>query len=76
MLQPESTVDLEVTSDSGAIVSIDGQEELPVSSGVRVTVRQSEYMTRFVRFKDPQTFYSDLAERLDTQLSSAMSPGA
>jgi NAD kinase len=57
-------------------VSIDGQEELAVSSGVKVTIRQSEYTTRFVRFKEPQTFYSDLAERLDTQLSSAMSTGA
>ena len=76
VLQPESTVELPVTSDSGAIVSIDGQEEMPVSNGVRVTVRQSEHVTRFVRFKEPHTFYSDLAERIDTQLSSAMSPGA
>jgi NAD+ kinase len=76
VLQPESIVELQVTSDSGAIVSIDGQEEVPVSSAVRVQVRQSEYVTRFVRFREPQTFYSDLAERLETQLSSAMSPGA
>lgn len=76
VLQPESTVELEVTSDSGAIVSIDGQEETPVSSGVRVTIRQSQHVTRFVRFREPATFYSDLAERLDTQLSSAMHPGA
>lgn len=76
VLQPESVVDLEVTSDSGAIVSIDGQEELPVSSGVRVSVRQSDCVTRFVRFREPATFYSDLAERLEVQLSSAMGQGA
>jgi NAD+ kinase len=76
VLQPDSVVELEVTSDSGAIVSIDGQEEVPVSSGVRVSVRQSEFVTRFVRFREPQTFYSDLAERLEGQMSSAMSPGA
>ncbi|MBK7726379.1 MAG: hypothetical protein IPI33_14460 [Dehalococcoidia bacterium] len=76
MLQPASVVELEVTSDSGAIVSIDGQDEVPVASGVRVFVHQSEHITRFVRFRSPQTFYSDLAERLEGQLSSAMSPGA
>lgn len=76
VLQPQSVVELEVTSDSGAIVSVDGQEEVPVASGVRVLVHQSEHVTRFVRFREPQTFYSDLAERLEGQLSSAMSPGA
>jgi NAD+ kinase len=76
VLQPDSVVELEVTSDSGAIVSIDGQEEIPVSSGVNVAVRQSEFSTRFVRFREPQTFYSDLAERLEGQMSSAMGQGA
>ncbi len=76
VLQPDSLVELEVTSDSGAIVSIDGQEEVPVASGVRCTVRPSEHVTRFVRFRGPEKFYSDLAERLEGQLSSAMSPGA
>ena len=76
VLQPQSVVELEVTSDSGAIVSVDGQDEVPVASGVRVLVHQSEHVTRFVRFREPQTFYSDLAERLEGQLSSAMSPGA
>lgn len=76
VLQPDGVVELEVTSDTGAIVSIDGQEEVPVSSGVCVTVRQSEFITRFVRFREPAMFYADLAERLDTQLSSAMSQGA
>lgn len=76
VLQPESIVDLEVTSDAGAIVSIDGQDDMPVNSGVRVSVRQSEYLTRVVRFREPATFYSDLAERLEVQLSSAMGQGA
>jgi NAD+ kinase len=76
VLQPESIVELEVTSDSGAIVSIDGQEEVPVASGVRASVMKSEHVTRFVRFRPEAKFYSDLAERLEGQLSSAMSPGA
>ncbi|MGB4862370.1 MAG: NAD(+)/NADH kinase [Tepidiformaceae bacterium] len=76
VLQPDSVVELEVTSDSGAIISIDGQEEVPVVSGVLATIGQSEHITRFVRFRPPEKFYSDLAERLEGQLSSAMSPGA
>lgn len=72
VLQPDSVVDLEVTSDHGAIVSVDGQEDVPVSTGVRVTVRASEHTTRFVRFREPSSFYSDLAEKLEFQMSSTM----
>ena len=72
VLQPQSVVDLEVTSDHGAIVSVDGQEDVPVSTGVRVRVRASEHTTRFVRFREPSSFYSDLAEKLEFQMSSTM----
>ena len=72
VLQPESVVDLRVTSDHGAIISVDGQEDIPVSTGARVSVRISEHVTRFVRFRDPATFFSDLAEKLEFQLSSTM----
>lgn len=72
VLQPESVVDLRVTSDHGAIISVDGQEDIPVSTGARVAVRISEHVTRFVRFRDPATFFSDLAEKLEFQLSSTM----
>ncbi len=72
VLQPESVVDLRVTSDHGAILSVDGQEDLPVRSGVRVAVRQSEHITRFVRFTEPASFYAELSERLEMQLSSTM----
>jgi len=76
VLQPASVVDLEVTSENGAIVSVDGQEDLPVSSGVRISVRVSEHTTRFVRFREPASFYSDLAEKLEFQMSSAMNQRA
>jgi NAD+ kinase len=72
VLQPDSVVEMKVTSDHGAIVSVDGQEDIPVNSGVRVVVRQSEHATRFVRFREPATFYSELAEKLEMQLSSTM----
>jgi hypothetical protein len=35
-------------------------------------VRQSEHITRFVRFREPSSFYSELAEKLEFQLSSVM----
>jgi len=76
VMQPDSVIELAVTSDSGAIVSVDGQDDMAVSSGVKVAIRQSEHITRFVRFRDPQTFYSELAERLEVQLSSTMGPSA
>jgi NAD+ kinase len=76
VLQPESTVEMQVTSENGAIVSVDGQEDVPVSSGVRISVRVSEHTTRFVSFRAPESFYADLAEKLEFQMSSAMAPRA
>lgn len=72
VLQPQSEVELSITSDHGAILSVDGQEDVPVMSGTRVVVRQSEHVTRFVRFREPSSFYADLAEKLEFQLSSAV----
>lgn len=72
VLQPHSEVELRVTSDHGAILSVDGQEDVPVASGARVLVRASEHTTRLVRFREPASFYSDLAEKLEFQLSSTM----
>jgi NAD+ kinase len=76
VLQPESVVDLEVTSDHGAIISVDGQEDVPVATGVRISVRISEHTTRFVRFRDPTSFWTDLAEKLEFQMSSTMNTRA
>ncbi len=74
VLQQDSNIELQVTSDNGAILSVDGQEDVPISSGAVVAVRVSPHATRFVRFSDPATFFSDLAERLEFQLSSTMNP--
>ena len=70
VLQPESVVELKVTSDAGAIISVDGQDDVPVSSGVAVTLQVSEHVTRFVRFREPSSFYGELAEKLEFQMSS------
>lgn len=76
VLEEGSVVELEASSELGAILSVDGQEDIPVTSGVRVTVRISEHSVRFVRFRPASTFYAELAEKLEFQLSSAMSPRA
>ncbi len=76
VLQPDSEVELKVTSDHGAVLSIDGQDDVPMTSGSTVNVRISQHVTRFVRFRETAYFYSDLAERLEFQLSSAMGPRA
>ncbi|MCC7365442.1 MAG: NAD(+)/NADH kinase [Dehalococcoidia bacterium] len=73
VLEQSSEVELRVTSDHGAILSVDGQEDVPVGSGTLVRVRVSEHVTRFARFRDPASFYAELAERLEFQLSSTMS---
>jgi NAD+ kinase len=70
VLQPDSVVEMTITSDYGAIVSVDGQEDLPVNSDCRVAVTVSEHTTRFVRFREASSFYTELAEKLEFQMSS------
>ncbi len=74
VLQQESVVELRVTSDNGAILSVDGQEDVPLASGAVVSVGVSEHVTRFVRFREPSSFFSDLAEKLEFQLTSTVNP--
>ena len=76
VLQPDSVIELLVTSDHGAVLSVDGQDDLPLASGARITLKPSEHVTHFVRFRPPSSFFSDLAEKLEFQLSSAMSSRA
>jgi NAD+ kinase len=65
VLPPDSVVDLTVTADTDAIVSIDGQVDLPLSDGDTISVCRSAHMARFVRFSEPEEYYGMLAERLD-----------
>lgn len=75
VLQPESNISLRVTSDDGAILSVDGQEDLPLSGAGTVTVRPSEHVATFARFHDAPYFYAELAERIEGQLSSPVNNG-
>ena len=76
VLQPESRVTLAIHSREGAIFTVDGQENLAVPAGGRVEAAVSPHTALFVRFGPSSSFYADLAERLEVQLSSAMRDGA
>lgn len=65
VLPPDSVVDLMVTADKDAIVSIDGQVDLPLNNGDTISVCRSAHTARFVRFSKPEDYYGMLAERLD-----------
>jgi NAD+ kinase len=70
VLQPASTVEMHVTSEHGAVMSVDGQEDAELPSGARVQVGASEHLAIFARFSPASAFYAELAERLENQLSS------
>ena len=65
VLPPDSSIDLMVTADKEAMVSIDGQVDLPLQSADTITVCRSPHVARFVRFSKPEDYYGMLAERLD-----------
>ncbi|MGK2965554.1 MAG: NAD(+)/NADH kinase [Tepidiformaceae bacterium] len=70
VLEQHSEVELRVTTDHHAALSVDGQEDVPVVSGGSVIVRRSKYVTRFVSFRQPESFYGELARKLENQIGS------
>lgn len=65
VLPPETVVDLVISADKEAIVSVDGQVDRPLENGAAVSVCRSPHVARFVRFSGPHDYYATLAERLD-----------
>ena len=47
VLEPSSTVTLSVRSDEGAILTVDGQEDLPLAGGSRVSLSASQHDAYF-----------------------------
>jgi NAD+ kinase len=64
VLPPDTVVDLTVTADKEAVVSLDGQIDRLLASGDRVAVCRSAHRARFVRFSKPEEYYGVLAEKL------------
>lgn len=64
VLAPDSSVELEVSTDHTAAVTIDGQIDLPLGSGERVRIEADPRPSRFLRLRPPSHFYSALVRRL------------
>lgn len=67
VLPPIISIELELLEDREAMLSLDGQVEIPLKSGDRVRVQRSPHLTRFLRFRHPSFFYRTLAQRLTSR---------
>jgi NAD+ kinase len=67
VLLPQSVVELRVTSEHGAVLTVDGQEEVSMLEGATATITVSEHVTTFARFDSPASFYTELARKLASQ---------
>ena len=64
VLPSAAVLKLSVSAAHQTILSIDGHINLPLSSGVTLTVRQSANKTRFLRIHPETSFYGSLERRL------------
>jgi NAD+ kinase len=64
VLPPQSIVDLKVASGDKAVLSFDGQADLPLVNEQNVEVKRSSYVTRFLRIHQPSYFYSSVWQKL------------
>ncbi len=64
VLPPQSIVDLKVASGDKAILSLDGQVDIPLSSEQNVRLKLSPYVARFLKIRQPKYFYSSLWQKL------------
>lgn len=64
VLPASAQVELHVSTDHSAVMSIDGQVDVPVQSGDVVKVAKSPYVTRLLRVQPRTYFYRALAARL------------
>ena len=69
VLPPEAVVQLKVNTRHEAMLSIDGQVELPLHDRDEVIIRLSNYVARFLRLQPETYFYSSLASKLRGKIS-------
>lgn len=62
VLPPSAIIELEISTEHQAILSVDGQIELPLGSGDRIRIKRSPHLARFLRTR-PATFFYSLLER-------------
>jgi len=64
VLPPQSIVNLKVAGGDKAVLSLDGQINLPLSGEQQVRVKLSPYTSRFLRIHQPTYFYGSLWQKL------------
>jgi NAD+ kinase len=69
ILEPNAVVTIDLEPDSApAILSADGQLNLDISIGARVTIRANAHLTKFLRRRPPTYFYRILSAKLRDNL--------
>ena len=64
VLSPRSSIKIQLSTEDKAVLSLDGQVNLPLSSNQAIMVKSSPYTTRFLRTRQPSYFYSSLWQKL------------
>jgi len=64
VLSPTARIDIEPQADPAAVLSVDGQVNLDLAPGDRVTVATSPYTATFIRLRPANYFFATLLERL------------
>jgi NAD+ kinase len=65
VLSSQSVVELQVSTTHKAILSIDGQIEVPLRDGDTVRVKRSPYVTKLLKAQWPTSFYGTLVQKLE-----------
>jgi NAD+ kinase len=64
VLAQGATVEVIVRTDTEALLSTDGQTQVPLRDGDVIGVRMSDHVTRCVRVRPPNYFYAMLMARM------------
>jgi NAD+ kinase len=64
VLPSDAIIAIQVSTDHQAVLSIDGQIDIPVADSEQVTVHASETQARLLRLHPPSSYYASLARRL------------
>jgi len=65
VLPADAVLELEVNTTHQAVLSVDGQVEIPVGDGDVVRVKRSPFVTRLLRAQRPVFFYGTLMKKLE-----------
>ncbi len=64
VISPQGRIKFNIATYDGAVLSLDGQVNLPLSAGQDVMVKLSSHTTHFLRIHQPACFYSSLWQKL------------